>query len=390
MPRMGSRSAKPGKSRLTERYDLRAERVDREAKVLRGVKVIGLESRNGRLYRPEALAAAVPLYEGKAVRVNHPRKPGDSRDSYDVMGWLTGMHARDDGLYGDLHYLESHPISARVVEAAERNQSLFGLSHDADGDKRREGQVEVVYEITEVYSVDLVADPATTGGLFEEQRVRIKLKAFTESFKLSPARRRLLDSLFESGAMCADTEMPEGADAGHEEALGAAFEAAGLAVMQAAMSGSLDHKDALKRLKKLLGAHTDVTGKEEPAEPTPESEDEPDEGGDDVPAKKDDEKDKKTEESLKRDRRIRDLEAKDEARTLCEEASLAPGKAFLEALVALPDAAARKRLIEERKAEIAAGGRERPRTGPANGGGRPTPGAAQITDGASLAKALLG
>ena len=61
---------------LQEYVDSRgvALRVDRAAGVLRGVKLIGLESLNGRRYRPEALAAAVSLYEGAKVNVNHPKE----------------------------------------------------------------------------------------------------------------------------------------------------------------------------------------------------------------------------------------------------------------------------------------------------------------------------
>ena len=47
--------------------------VDREAGVLRGVKILGLQSRNGRSYLPEALSAASKLYEGAKVNVNHPK-----------------------------------------------------------------------------------------------------------------------------------------------------------------------------------------------------------------------------------------------------------------------------------------------------------------------------
>ncbi len=66
-----------------------AVRVDRQQGVIRGVKILGLQSRNGRVYRPEALVEAAPLYEGAKVNVNHAaagdgaRLPGpDRRDSF--------------------------------------------------------------------------------------------------------------------------------------------------------------------------------------------------------------------------------------------------------------------------------------------------------------------
>ena len=60
---------------LQELFDSRGVRmgVDRQAGVIRGVKILGLESRNGRSYLPEALSQAAPLYEGAKVNVNHPK-----------------------------------------------------------------------------------------------------------------------------------------------------------------------------------------------------------------------------------------------------------------------------------------------------------------------------
>src|SRR5215510_10167219 len=60
---------------LCEFVDCRdaAVRVDREQAIIRGVKIIGLVSRNGRRYRSAALAQAVGMYEGAKVNVNHPK-----------------------------------------------------------------------------------------------------------------------------------------------------------------------------------------------------------------------------------------------------------------------------------------------------------------------------
>ena len=69
-----------------------ARRVDargRQAGVIRGVKVLGLESRNGRTYLPEALAQAAQLYEDAKVNVNHPKgNPAGPRDYQDRIGTI--------------------------------------------------------------------------------------------------------------------------------------------------------------------------------------------------------------------------------------------------------------------------------------------------------------
>jgi hypothetical protein len=80
-------------------------RVDRTAGVIRGVKLLGLRSRNGRRYLDSALAEAVGLYEGAKVNINHPKgHPLAPRDYQDRLGLISGVEFRaNEGLFGDLH-----------------------------------------------------------------------------------------------------------------------------------------------------------------------------------------------------------------------------------------------------------------------------------------------
>ena len=81
-------------------------RVDQHKGVLQGVKLIGLESRNGRRYRESALAQAVALYEEAKVNVNHPKSgPLEPRDYQDRIGVIRSVELRvGEGLFGDLHF----------------------------------------------------------------------------------------------------------------------------------------------------------------------------------------------------------------------------------------------------------------------------------------------
>jgi len=56
-----------------------AVRIDREAGVIFGVKIIGCESRNGRHYPNDTLRHAIPLYENSKVNLDHPGSPSQSR-----------------------------------------------------------------------------------------------------------------------------------------------------------------------------------------------------------------------------------------------------------------------------------------------------------------------
>jgi hypothetical protein len=142
--------------------------ADAEKGVIRGVKILGLVSKNGREYLPEALRKAVTLYEGRAVNVDHAAR--DGRRSYrDRIGRLSAVEQRADGLYGDLHFNPKHALAEQLAWDAGNAPENVGLSHDAVGRTVRRGGKTIVEEIESVRSVDLVADPATTGGLFESE-----------------------------------------------------------------------------------------------------------------------------------------------------------------------------------------------------------------------------
>lgn len=156
--------------RLHEEMDTAVASLDRDNGVIRGVKIIGPESRNNRRYSESALRKAANLYEGQRVNVNHGRGSGD-RALSDRFGKLVNVHVAESGLVGDLHYFKTHAMARQVEEAVERPdlRDTMGLSHNAEGRTRREGGKQIVEEILAVHSVDLVADPATTKSLFESE-----------------------------------------------------------------------------------------------------------------------------------------------------------------------------------------------------------------------------
>jgi hypothetical protein len=148
-----------------------ALRVDRTQSLIRGVKILGLESRNGRSYLPEALAAATALYEGAKVNVNHPRATTAApRDYQDRLGAIREVTYRvGEGLFADLQYNPMHALAEQLAWDAEHAPENVGFSHNVEArTARREGRT-VVESILKVQSVDLVADPATTSGLFEAE-----------------------------------------------------------------------------------------------------------------------------------------------------------------------------------------------------------------------------
>jgi hypothetical protein len=146
-----------------------AMRVDAQAGVIRGVKLLGLESRNGRTYLPETLAQAARLYEDAKVNVNHPKgNPAGPRDYQDRIGTIRGVAMRaGEGLFGDFHFNPKHALAEQLIWDAGHAPENVGFSHNVEARTSRRGDRVVVEAILRVQSVDLVADPATTRGLFE-------------------------------------------------------------------------------------------------------------------------------------------------------------------------------------------------------------------------------
>ncbi len=143
--------------------------VEGDGSVLRGVKLLGLSSKNGRVYRPAALEGAIPLYEGAKVNVNHPKgDPLSPRDYQDRLGSIRGVEFRPtEGLFGDLHFNPKHALAEQLAWDAAHASENLGLSHNVVARTTRSGDEVVVEEILKVQSIDVVADPASTRGLFE-------------------------------------------------------------------------------------------------------------------------------------------------------------------------------------------------------------------------------
>lgn len=369
-----------------------ANRIDEEAGVIHSVRVLGLRSSNGRRYLPEAVAAAAHLYEGKPVRLDHPDEPDETRSVDTNIGWLRNVRVGNDGgLYADLHYLKSHPFAPRLVEAARRHPRTYSLSHNADGETHVEGGVLVVTEITEVRSVDLVTDGATTESLFEscqrnKEKTTMKLREWFGRTRLLKPARRTIDRLFENKYLREDDdmEMPsllneptdtappaaaaDPAEMEPEEALRHGF---GKAMHGILDDETMDSDTKLVRLKLLLKTRDKLisSGEEIPEEEEEELEEE--EGLDDkekptleaseedeMPLEECDEMDKKMPESKRRKRdgarslllENKRLKAELESRALCENEGVKATPRLVKAMSLLESASERKEMVAEWKA----------------------------------------
>ena len=299
-----------------------------------------------------------------------------------MLGQLRGVTLRDDGLYGDLHLLKSHPMFGRICEAAETMPNLYGLSHNSEGQVEHENGVDVVKRIFEVRSVDLVCDPATVSGLFESRRDKpMTLREWAAKLHFPQSRatsaRATLNRLFEGGYMDPEEEM-EGADTmsdppadprdaaptDHKQALKDGFKTSGHALWDKA----IDEQDegAMSQLARMHKAHCKLANDMEAME----TDDQPNDGvtdkandGLDLDADTDEvgsdggAEGKPVNKKAKTDEQ-RQLKAReDSARVLCEAADVKPSPALLAALAGLPTDTLRLELIKEHRAAKKAGPR---------------------------------
>lgn len=169
--------------RITETAYAPEVRVDEENHVIRGVKFLGLNSKNGRRYAEAAVMAAIDsgLYEGVEVNIDHQQ--GSKLERGMTEGWgrlLNTRYVSGDGGYADLHYLKAHPSTDLIIERAKRWPNSFGLSHDAEAKMSFKDKEPVVEGIQRVYSVDVVRTPATTAGLHESYTEESDVSKITE------------------------------------------------------------------------------------------------------------------------------------------------------------------------------------------------------------------
>ena len=233
-----------------------ANRIDRNAGVIRGVLLCGTRSKNGRRYDVKAFKPA--LYEGKGVYLNHEHDRVD-RDLAAKLGWIANVTIGKDGLpRGDMHVLKSHPAANQVFELAERNPTALGLSHVASAKTNWRGGEEVVESIASVLSVDLVAEPATVKGLFESTRMNT-VRSLCD--RVGSRRARSLKRLAEAAGLAA--EPVPGGGGGVLDGL----KAAANALLADVFNGQRTADEGLKLIRKIIALADPMSTDDEPDDP---------------------------------------------------------------------------------------------------------------------------
>jgi hypothetical protein len=250
---------------VTESVYAPPARVDREVGVIHGVKILGRTSVNGREYTASAMQDAANRYVGMRVNIDHPEKQAikTARGTLEQWGWLEGIEVREEGVFGDLHFLKTHPHTEPLLELAERRPDKFGLSHNADCSGFHHGRKQIIESVDHVRSVDVVQRPATTQGLFEHYEepdmLKKTLRQLLESAPEGTRGRKALLKVLEMDDMAdvADTPVSVNPDEGAEDQVWAGFRSAILAVLD---DESLDIATTRDQITTILNNYADAFG----------------------------------------------------------------------------------------------------------------------------------
>lgn len=143
--------------------------VEEGSRLVKNIALTGLASRNGYEYTSEALSAAVPLYNGKPVFLDHAQagQRPMSRSTRDLVGSIINPRFENGRLRGDIRVVDTS--SGRTFLAlVEAETPGVGMSHVVLAERSTDGRK--VHRIEEVISVDVVVNPATT-STFQESSI---------------------------------------------------------------------------------------------------------------------------------------------------------------------------------------------------------------------------
>lgn len=148
---------------------------DLEKGIVDNVLVLTWESRNGLHYPREMVERHIALYDGASVNLDHRADPNTDVPVSRRFGRISQPRITPDGVRARLQFNPNHPFAVEFKWWIRNDSKGLGLSHYAQIKKKPKeinGRwVEVVESIGRVASVDIVADPATTNGIFESEKL---------------------------------------------------------------------------------------------------------------------------------------------------------------------------------------------------------------------------
>ena len=147
--------------------------IDAQTGIIRGVSLItkGPALGHGVMIDDKTLQqvkkAAEQYSGGLKVKLDHSGGAGD------IVGYIDTLRIDGEKLLGDLHLLESSVHRAYILEIAERIPDTFGLSIAFSGPSEKSAdKLTTLQRCSEIYSVDLVSEPAANPNGFFSRKLK--------------------------------------------------------------------------------------------------------------------------------------------------------------------------------------------------------------------------
>jgi len=165
--------------------------VDRKSGIITGVSVItsGVVRGHGVMADEQTLMDVmnrIVEFGSRGVKVKADHWSGFDK----IVGVLKDPRVEGDKCVADLHLMLSHPMFNQIVELADRMPGSFGLSIAFSGEIEEKEKLPYV-RVTELYSVDLVDEPAANPtGLFS-----VDMDEKGEDMTMSDIKTAVLEAL---------------------------------------------------------------------------------------------------------------------------------------------------------------------------------------------------
>ena len=147
--------------------------IDAEAGVIRGVSLItkGPALGHGVMIDDKTLeqvkTAAEQYAGGLKVKLDHSSGAGD------IIGYIDTLRIDGEKLLGDMHLLQNSPHRDYILEIAQRIPDTFGLSIAFSGPSEKSAdKLTTLQRCSEIYSVDLVSEPAANPSGFFARKLK--------------------------------------------------------------------------------------------------------------------------------------------------------------------------------------------------------------------------
>jgi hypothetical protein len=157
--------------------------VDTAAGIVRGVSLItegpalGHQVQVDRTTLEQVKTAAEKYEGGLKVKLDHNSGAGD------IVGFIDNLRIDGQKLLGDLHLLENSPHRDYILEIANKIPDTFGLSIAFSGpSEMAQDKKTVLQRCSEIYSVDIVSEPAANPtGFFSRKLKQLQVAEETET-----------------------------------------------------------------------------------------------------------------------------------------------------------------------------------------------------------------